>query len=294
MASVAVSAAEREYVVAGIVGDLREDGRARGEYRRFELETGVAANTNGSARLRVGPTDVLVGIKMEVAAPDPDTPDQGRVEVRRAGEVTLCPNQSPACRAANLEACQLHHHRAGATGRTSLITPHFPLRPPSASPSPMVLLALQFSVDCSGVASPSFGGRGGETLAAQLARVLASVGGHDGAVDLKVCVGAGPWPSRSLALARFPATPHRPRLRLICKTFVPPIRTRHCALYQGSRSGLPVWTHWFWRTAAGVCTMPFRYAARRPSKRAQSRTGRLCETRMATPSILNCRMTRLM
>jgi len=77
----AVSAAERDYIMAGIAADLREDGRGRGEYRRFELETGLAANTNGSARLRVGPTDVLVGVKMEVAAPEPDAPNMGRVEV---------------------------------------------------------------------------------------------------------------------------------------------------------------------------------------------------------------------
>lgn len=64
MAEVDLSEAERTYVLHGVQDDLRVDGRCCGDYRHMEVETGVVSNTNGSARLRLANTDILVGIKV--------------------------------------------------------------------------------------------------------------------------------------------------------------------------------------------------------------------------------------
>ncbi len=64
MAEVDLSEAERTYIVHGVQDDLRVDGRACDDYRYMEVETEVVSNTNGSARLRLANSDILVGIKV--------------------------------------------------------------------------------------------------------------------------------------------------------------------------------------------------------------------------------------
>jgi exosome complex component RRP42 len=59
-----ISLGELVYIVQGIEQDIRTDGRSRGDFRPLELETNVIAQADGSARLRLGPTDVLVGVKV--------------------------------------------------------------------------------------------------------------------------------------------------------------------------------------------------------------------------------------
>eukprot|EP00775_Hariotina_reticulata_P007955 gene7955-8153_t len=76
-----ISVGELVYIVQGIEQDIRTDGRSRGDFRPLELETNVIAQADGSARLRLGPTDVLVGVKVELGTPDSSSPDQGRVAV---------------------------------------------------------------------------------------------------------------------------------------------------------------------------------------------------------------------
>lgn len=60
--------------------DLRCDGRSRLDYRPIYLETGIVSNASGSARLRLANSDILVGIKVELAAPSPDKPSEGQIE----------------------------------------------------------------------------------------------------------------------------------------------------------------------------------------------------------------------
>ena len=49
--------------------------------RPLTLETGNITNANGSSRVQLMGTDVLVGVKLEVVAPAEDKPDQGMIEV---------------------------------------------------------------------------------------------------------------------------------------------------------------------------------------------------------------------
>lgn len=73
----AISELKREYINRLFVEARRIDGRAPDEIRPVSVETGVAKNADGSARVRLGETDVMVGVKMELGQPFPDTPDRG-------------------------------------------------------------------------------------------------------------------------------------------------------------------------------------------------------------------------
>ena len=66
-----------------MAANLREDGRGKDDYRPFTLDLSRAfSNTNGAARVHLTRgTDVVVRVKLEVGAPNADTPDQGRLEV---------------------------------------------------------------------------------------------------------------------------------------------------------------------------------------------------------------------
>lgn len=80
MASVALSEAEKVYIVHGVQEDLRVDGRGCEDYRCVEVETDVVSNTSGSARVKLGHTDILVGVKAEMGTPKLEKPDEGYVE----------------------------------------------------------------------------------------------------------------------------------------------------------------------------------------------------------------------
>ncbi|XP_032017726.1 exosome complex component RRP42 isoform X2 [Hylobates moloch] len=80
MASVALSEAEKVYIVHGVQEDLRVDGRGCEDYRCVEVETDVVSNTSGSARVKLGHTDILVGVKAEMGTPKLEKPNEGYLE----------------------------------------------------------------------------------------------------------------------------------------------------------------------------------------------------------------------
>jgi len=55
----------------------RIDRREQEEFRQIEIETGVIAKAEGSARVKIGRTEVIAGVKMNVGQPFPDTPAEG-------------------------------------------------------------------------------------------------------------------------------------------------------------------------------------------------------------------------
>jgi len=46
----------------------------------MELELGLVENANGSARLRLANTDVLVAVKCEIDNPNISGPDEGKLD----------------------------------------------------------------------------------------------------------------------------------------------------------------------------------------------------------------------
>jgi len=67
----------KQYLAEG----KRFDGREPDEFREIVIETGVSKNAEGSARVLIGKTEVLVGVKMDVSAPYPDSQDKGNLMV---------------------------------------------------------------------------------------------------------------------------------------------------------------------------------------------------------------------
>lgn len=59
----------------------RLDDRGLNDYREIKVEQGLIERAEGSARVLLGKTEVLVGIKVETGTPFPDTPNEGVLTV---------------------------------------------------------------------------------------------------------------------------------------------------------------------------------------------------------------------
>ena len=59
----------------------RVDGRAMDQFREFTIENDKYQNAEGSARILLGETEVIAGIKIAVDKPYPDNPDEGAISV---------------------------------------------------------------------------------------------------------------------------------------------------------------------------------------------------------------------
>ncbi len=72
----------RSHIISLLNADTRLDGRKLTEYRKpIEVEQNVVKTAEGSARVKIGETEVIVGVKLEVGEPYPDLPDQGTIIV---------------------------------------------------------------------------------------------------------------------------------------------------------------------------------------------------------------------
>lgn len=69
--------ASENYVRKLIEEGMRIDERKYDEFREIKIETDVIKTAEGSARVMLGNTYVLVGVKLSVGEPFPDTPDEG-------------------------------------------------------------------------------------------------------------------------------------------------------------------------------------------------------------------------
>lgn len=67
----------RESVANLIKNGERADGRALDQYREVTIETGVIKKAEGSARVKIGNTQIIVGAKPQIGEPFPDTPNVG-------------------------------------------------------------------------------------------------------------------------------------------------------------------------------------------------------------------------
>ncbi|KAM0002515.1 putative ribosomal protein S5 domain 2-type [Helianthus debilis subsp. tardiflorus] len=80
-AMVGLSVGEKHFIQGGIAQDLRTDGRKRLTYRPIFVETGVIAQANGSARVKMGKTEVIASVKAELGRPSSSAPDKGKVSI---------------------------------------------------------------------------------------------------------------------------------------------------------------------------------------------------------------------
>ncbi|RLI85910.1 MAG: RNA-binding protein [Archaeoglobales archaeon] len=68
---------KRDYVLSRLRDGERIDGRRFDEYRPIEIHTNVISKAEGSALVKIGNTQVVVGIKLQPGEPFADTPDRG-------------------------------------------------------------------------------------------------------------------------------------------------------------------------------------------------------------------------
>lgn len=61
---VGLSIGEKQFIEGGIAQDIRTDGRKRLVYRPIQVQTGVIPQANGSARVRMGGTEVIASVKV--------------------------------------------------------------------------------------------------------------------------------------------------------------------------------------------------------------------------------------
>jgi len=86
-----VSRIKSESLINMLKRGLRSDQRDLLSPRNITIEVGVIEKANGSALVKLGKTQVLVGIKIEPGKPFPDTPDEGVLQVNSE----LVPMASP-------------------------------------------------------------------------------------------------------------------------------------------------------------------------------------------------------
>jgi len=72
-----ISELMREHIARLAASGKRSDGRGFDEPRKLVVQKNYIKNAEGSARVQLGNTDVLVGVKIDVGEPYPDTPNQG-------------------------------------------------------------------------------------------------------------------------------------------------------------------------------------------------------------------------
>lgn len=60
-----------------VLNEIRSDKRKLNEFRKIEIEINPIPKAEGSARVKIGNTEVLAGVKLEVKVPFPDKPDEG-------------------------------------------------------------------------------------------------------------------------------------------------------------------------------------------------------------------------
>ena len=70
-----------DYIRSLIENDKRIDGRKLDEHRKVSMGTDVSKNASGSARCKIGNTEVIVGVKFDLGEPYPDSPDEGTIIV---------------------------------------------------------------------------------------------------------------------------------------------------------------------------------------------------------------------
>lgn len=77
----------KEYLKQG----KRFDGRGPEDFRELVIEKNVSKNAEGSVRVKLGKTEVIVGVKLAVGAPYDDSPNKGNLMVT----AELLPLSSP-------------------------------------------------------------------------------------------------------------------------------------------------------------------------------------------------------
>lgn len=82
----------KEHTIQLMKKSVRLDGRKLEQSRDVSVEYGISPNSaDGSARVKIGDTEVIAGVKLDLGTPYPDKPNEGSIMVN----VELLPASSP-------------------------------------------------------------------------------------------------------------------------------------------------------------------------------------------------------
>lgn len=76
-----ITRVKQKQIAQLIAKGKRLDGRGITDYREIKIEQGIVERAEGSARVLLGKTEVLVGTKIETGEPFSDTPNEGVLTV---------------------------------------------------------------------------------------------------------------------------------------------------------------------------------------------------------------------
>jgi exosome complex component RRP42 len=79
--STLITRVRQKQIGQSIDAGKRLDGRALTDYREIKIEQGLIEKAEGSARIHLGKTEILVGVKVGIGEPFPDTPNEGVLTV---------------------------------------------------------------------------------------------------------------------------------------------------------------------------------------------------------------------
>jgi len=77
MSEYVISEIKRDHIMKLLKNGKREDGRGVDDVRDLRVTTGCIESADGSARVKLGKTEVIAGVKIMPGTPFPDTPDSG-------------------------------------------------------------------------------------------------------------------------------------------------------------------------------------------------------------------------
>jgi exosome complex component RRP42 len=77
MSDYIVSEIKRDHIMKLLKEGRREDGRGVDDIRDIQVSTGCIESADGSARVKLGKTEVIAGVKIIPGTPFADTPDSG-------------------------------------------------------------------------------------------------------------------------------------------------------------------------------------------------------------------------
>ncbi|MBN1358060.1 RNA-binding protein, partial [Candidatus Bathyarchaeota archaeon] len=95
MTSDVVVNVKKKRITEILASGKRTDGRGLTEYREIQIESGVIERAEGSARVRLGKTEIIVGVKVGTGTPFADVPDKGVLTVNAELVPLASPNFEP-------------------------------------------------------------------------------------------------------------------------------------------------------------------------------------------------------
>ena len=90
-----LSLIKKDFIRSLVKDGRREDGRGFDEHRPLDIQVNFVSKAQGSARVKLGNTQVVAGVKVQLENPYPDTPNRGNFMTSAELNPMASPNFEP-------------------------------------------------------------------------------------------------------------------------------------------------------------------------------------------------------